>query len=171
VLLLDIAATGSGERNSHSVAWKAWSYVAADKAHVWSADVSVPSSTEINSFWRLGLSYDGGAVGYALQIGYRDTDPKGVFGLGSTVNWIVAPLERADEGSGRDLHLRAGKLHTSGTNGILYLGDDDTSDVQVSAAAGKLGFYGTAGVTLQALAADPTAAEISTVLHNLGLVS
>ncbi len=61
----------------------------------------------------------------------------------------------------------------STTSGQAYFSVGGTTVVEFSRDSGgsKIGFFGASAIAQPALSATPTAAEISTVLHNLGLVS
>lgn len=135
-ILLDIADPGSGERSSHQLQWKAWSYPSAAAAHLWTADVLVASSTPVNSLWRLRLSYDGGAAETMLLLGLRDTAPKAIL-EGPNQDFLVRPGTRTgtDE-AGRDLYLKAGKKTGAGAEGGIWIAE----------AAQKLGFFDVAPI-------------------------
>jgi hypothetical protein len=63
------------------------------------------------------------------------------------------------------------KVGRNTTTGMLDFAGNQTGYIGLNFNVEKLGFHGTAPVAQQALDAAPTTTQISTVLHNLGLVS
>jgi hypothetical protein len=136
-------------------------------------------------YWRLRSQLDGGGFIDRMLVG---SSGAGFVVLGEQDNWEWSVADKTGGTDGSYLKIRPGKGFNTGAGGALYLdaadhGSASTTEgdihigtqygthINVGKSASEIGFYGASAVALQALGADPTAAEISTVLHNLGLVS
>ena len=171
-LVLDIAAPATNSVvNSHAIQWNSRSDDGTPHSVFWRQYASPFGNDSSTCFFNHDLSPDGGSTWLQqFRYGIVSGNP-GIFEFGDN-NWKLQVIDRTGTANGRYLYINGGMGAGGGAKGKLFLGDnlDRSEEVSVAANGGKLGFYGTAPVAQQLLAATGiTTAQISTILFNLGL--
>lgn len=199
-IMLDMAPVGGGGltlRDSHVLAFKSQSRTGGGVDHygmIYLDGYAWNGTGE--SCFRVRCDVDSTTIGSAddmLVISYLvGTAGSVVLGDGNNPDdaWTLAPATKLTPSgySGDHFYIHGGDTYSGSgkgggnifvdggvgdaTPGTVNIGTQIASEViNIGIASSTLGFYGGGPTAQQALAADPTAAEISTVLHNLGLVS